>query len=305
MKTKLNVWKHTHHDNSGTAGNWKMLSIRPLLRGAVAFRSIASSVATLADHRTKCKGWMHIMDQLTHAETTGSVRKTASRLGLWSAVLTAACAAVFSAIAIATPARSGPFCATWGCVAYPYTDVAQFIPGDYFWLVPGILLAPIFVVLFACIHSFAPEGKKLFSQIALSFAVVYAVIIIVDYFVQFAVVMPSLQSGEIDGLSLFTQYNPHGFFIAGETLGYLMMSVAFLFAAPLFTGGRAERVIRGLFALSFALAVVSFVGLWLLKNDLVAFEVTVLMINWIVLIISGALLSVVFRQAARHGGAIT
>lgn len=238
-----------------------------------------------------------MVNQVTDAETTDAVRKTARQLGLWSAVLTTVFATVFSTIAIATPARSGPFCAIWGCIAYPYTDVAQFIPGDYFWLVPGILLAPIFVVLFACIHSFAREGKKFFSQIALSFAVVYAVVIIVDYFVQFTVVMPSLQSGELDGLSLFTQYNPHGFFIAGEALGYLMMSVAFLFAAPVFAGGRAERAIRGLFALSFVLAVVSFVGLWLLRNDLVAFEVTVLMINWIVLIVSGVLLSVWFRRA--------
>jgi hypothetical protein len=240
-----------------------------------------------------------MMNSITRTETSESAWKSASRLGLWSAVLTAVFAAVFSAIAIATPARSGPFCASWGCITYPYTDVAQFIPGDYFWLVPGILLAPIFVVLFACIHSLAPEGKKLFSRIALSFAVVYAVVIVVDYFVQFTVVMPSLQSGETNGLSLFTQYNPHGFFIAGEALGYLMMSVAFLFAAPLFAGGRAERAIRGLFALSFVLVVVSFVGLWLLRNDLVAFEVTVLMINWIVLILSGALLSVWFVRTGR------
>jgi hypothetical protein len=129
----------------------------------------------------------------------------------------------------------------------------------------------------------------------------YAVVIVADYLSQLTIVMPSLQSGETAGLSLFTQYNPHGFFIAGEALGYLIMSVAFLFAAPLFAGGRAERAIRWLFTLSFVLAVVSFIGLWLLKNDLIAFEVTILMINWTVLIVSGVLLSIVFRQAARRG----
>jgi predicted tellurium resistance membrane protein TerC len=46
-----------------------------------------------------------------------------------------------------------------------------------------------------------------------------------------------------------------------------------------------------------AFAVVAFVGLALLGHDLVAFEVTVLMINWSVLITSGVLLSVVFRRA--------
>lgn len=241
------------------------------------------------------------MNQVPYAATRDSVRKTASQLGWWSAVLTVIFTVLFSVIAIPTPARSGPFCATWGCIPYPYTNVAQFIPGDYFWLIPAILLAPIFVVLFACIHSFAPEEKKLFSRIALLFAVAYAVVIAVDYFSQLTIVIPSLQSGESAGLSLFTQYNPHGFFIAGEALGYLMMNVAFLFAAPLFSGGRAERALRWLFALSFVLAVVSFVGLWLLKHDLIAFEVTILMINWAVLIISGVLLSIVFRRALRQG----
>jgi hypothetical protein len=201
---------------------------------------------------------------------------------------------------IATPARSGPFCGTiWPCVPAPYVDVAQFIPGDYLWLIPGILLAPIFVVLLASIHAWAPEPQRIFSRIGLAFAVGYAVVISVDYFVQFAVVIPSLQSDETHGLSLFTQYNPHGLFIAGEALGYLMMSTALLFAAPVVAGGRIERAIQWLFVGGFVLAIAALAGFWLVGHDLVAFEVAVLSINWIVLITSGALLNVVFRRAGR------
>lgn len=242
-------------------------------------------------------------NQVSNTDTPASIRKLASQVGLWAAILATICTVVFAVVAIATPARSGPFCATWGCVAYPYTDVAQFIPGDYYWLIPGILVALLFVVLLACIHSFTLEEKKLFSRIALIFAGAYALVIVADYFSQFTIVMPSLQSGETGGLSLFTQYNPHGFFIAGEALGYLLMSIAFLFVAQVFTEGRVERILRWLFTLNFVLAVVAFIGLWLLKNDLVAFEVTILMINWIVLIISGVLLSIVFRKASRSGSA--
>ena len=78
-----------------------------------------------------------------------------------------------------------------------------------------------------------------------------------------------------------------------------MMSVALLFAAPVFAGGKAERAIRGLLVLGFVLAVAAFIVLSLLRHDLVAFEVTVLLINWIVLIVSGALMSIVFRRALR------
>ena len=196
------------------------------------------------------------LDQTVASSTRGS----ATRLGFWTAILTVAVTVVFAAMAIPTPARGGPFCVT-GCVTYPYVDVAQFIPGDYLWLVPGSLFAPTFVVLMACIHASSAEARKTYSRIGLSFAVVYAVVILVDYFLQLAVVAPSLQAGETDGLSLFTQYDPHGFFIALEALGYSMLTFALLFAAPVFTGGPVERVIRWLFGLSFVLMVVAFVGL--------------------------------------------
>jgi hypothetical protein len=76
----------------------------------------------------------------------------------------------------------------------------------------------------------------------------------------------------------------------------LMMSVAFLFAAVVFAGGNLERAIRWLFVASFVIAVGSLVSLSLLGYDIVAFEVTILTINWIVLIVSGALLSVLFKR---------
>ena len=222
------------------------------------------------------------------------------RLGFWSAVLTAVLAVAAFAVGIATPARSGPFC-TGPCITYPYTDVVSFIPGDYLWLVPGFLLALIFVVLMACVHSCASEDRKIFGQLGLSFALIYAVVITTDYFLQFTVVIPSLQTGETAGLSLLTQYNPHGIFIALEGLGYLMMSAAFLAAAPVFSVGRLGRAIRALFIASFVLALGFLFGLSWLKYDFVAFEVAILTINWITLIVSGVLLGLLFKRAERSG----
>ena len=115
---------------------------------------------------------------------------------------------------------------------------------------------------------------------------VYGVVIGVDYFAQFAVVIPSLQAGENKGLSLFTQYNPHGLFIAGEVYGYVAMSLALLFAAAVFAGGRIERAIRRVFVAGFVLAVLAFIAFWIVGGDLIAFEVSLLSINWIVLIAS-------------------
>ncbi len=235
-----------------------------------------------------------------HAMTGESDQGPAIRIGLWASIATVLLTAVFMVMAIATPPRSGPFCGS-ACVAYPYTDVAQYIPQDYLWLYPGFLLAPLLVVLVACIHGYADAAKKIFSRIGLSLAILYAAVIMVDYFIQLTVVVPSLQAGETAGLSLFTQYNPQGIFITFEALGYLLLAAALLFLAPVFQAGRKEQVVRWSFVVGFVLAVFAFGVLPLAGESIVAFEVTVLMIDWVVLIVSGILLVLMFRGAVRAG----
>src|SRR4029079_11977080 len=103
-----------------------------------------------------------------------------------------------------------------------------------------------------------------------------------------------------DGLSLISQYNPHGIFIALEALGYLLMSVAFLFAAPIFAGRDwVERTLHWLFMAGFTLVMGSLITLSLLygHNLEYRFEVAVISIDWLVLIISGILVSIVFNRA--------
>ncbi|MCG3212439.1 MAG: hypothetical protein FOGNACKC_06109 [Anaerolineae bacterium] len=70
-----------------------------------------------------------------YAEAANSAGERVSRLGFWIALLTAGAAAAALGIAITTaPARSGPFCMVelvGSCVTYPYTDVAAFVPTEY------------------------------------------------------------------------------------------------------------------------------------------------------------------------------
>jgi hypothetical protein len=169
---------------------------------------------------------------------------------------------------------------------------------------PGIVLAMTFVVLMACVYNYSQDDKKVFSQIGFSFASISVALIIMDYFIQLTVMQPSLLKGEIEDLSLFSQYNPHGIFIALEDLGYLMMSMSFLFAGLVLVGGKGlERAIGWLFIVSSLVAIGALIGLALLygKDLEYRFEVTVLTINWTVLIAAGALLSVLFKRAERFG----
>ena len=119
---------------------------------------------------------------------------------------------------------------------------------------------------------------------------------------QVSVVPISLISGETEGIPLIIQYNPHGIFIAMEELGYLMMSLSFLFIAPVFAGGsKLESAVKWIFIAGFVLVIISLVFV-LLNSGLDRqdrFEVAVISINWLVLIVNGVLLSLVFRRRLR------
>lgn len=213
-----------------------------------------------------------------------------SRLGFWSAILTAALAAAFFGLGIfASSYTEG--------IKYPYV-LSTIRPIDYVLWWPAFLLAPVFVVLLACIHRQAPHDKKVFSQIGLSFAVIYAGLVLSDFFIQWTVVLPSVLSNETDRLSLFSLCNPHGLFVTLESLGYLMMNAALLFLAAVLDGrNRLERAIRWLFIIGFVLAVGSFSALSLAGYPIVVFEVVAVGINVTVLIVSGVLLSLFFKRA--------
>ncbi len=81
-------------------------------------------------------------------------------------------------------------------------------------MVPATLLALLFVVLMVCIHYYASDDGKMFSHIGVVFAAISATVVSVDYFIQLTVMQPSFLEGETEGLSLLSQYNPHGIFIA-------------------------------------------------------------------------------------------
>jgi len=163
----------------------------------------------------------------------------------------------------------------------------------------AILLVLAYVVLMVALHFYAPRQRKIFSQVGLSFALMASAILAVDYYLQFSVIPMSLTNSETEGLALLIQYNPHGVFLVLEELGYLVMSLSFLFVAFVFTSkSRLESAIRWIFIAGFVLVIVSLAVIsfnyGLDRQD--RFEVAAISIDWLVLIINGVLLSLVFRR---------
>jgi len=221
------------------------------------------------------------------------------RFCFYSAILTSLVTAVTFIIAIFTPPLTGPFCKS-GCFEYPYNEIIERFPRDYLWMYPAILMILLYAFLMAGIHQAASAEKKIYSQVGLLYGIISATVLLIDYFVQVSVIQPSLINGETDGIALLTQFNPHSVFIALEELGYLMMSISFLFMAFVFAGtGSLERFIRWIFISGFGLSVLSFIIISMIYGLLreYLFEVTVITINFLVLIINGVLLGRVFYKA--------
>jgi len=221
-----------------------------------------------------------------------------SQVGFYTAIFTTVITLVTFGFAIIAIPISGANCLE-GCIKYPYLDTVAQFPKDYRWMPLAIIMTLSYLVLMVCIHAYAPQPRKIFGQIGLSFATIAALILLGDYFIQFSVVPISLMSGETEGITLLTQYNAHGIFIALEELGYLMMSLSFLFVVPVFTdNNRIETWVRWIFIVGFVLAIVSLaivsINYGLDRQD--RFEIIVISIDWLVLVVNGILLSILFRR---------
>lgn len=236
-----------------------------------------------------------------HIDRTAT-RRAEARFSFWVAVLTAALAAAALGMAVTTPPRSGPYC-SMSCIAYPYTNAAAFVPRDYLWMYPAALLSVTFVVLVTCVHRHARDDLKSCSLVAVCFASLGAALILSDYVIQIAVVQPSLLDGQVGGLSLFSQYNPHGIFIALEDGGYSLVGLAFLFSGlSLGRLTRLERVARGLLVISGIAVIAVLVSFALIfgKDLEYRFEVIAISIDCLVLVVAGVLLGVLFKRLVRN-----
>lgn len=222
-----------------------------------------------------------------------------NRISFYVALLTTILTLITFGIAVMTPPISGPACPD-DRIEYPYLDITDRFPRDYYWMYFAMVLTLAYVALMACIHQHAAPDRKLFSQIGLAFAIIAAAPLVINYFVQVSVIQPSLLNGETEGIPLWTQYNPHGLFIALEEVGYLVMSVSFLAVAFVFPGANSvEKALRWTLIGACVLTLIALVGIEAAygTDREYRFEIIVITINWFALVVAGGLLSYIFRQA--------
>jgi hypothetical membrane protein len=224
--------------------------------------------------------------------------RNAAKFGFYSSIVLVVLTLITFGFALSAVPISGVLCPE-NCITYPYLDTLSQFPKDYVWMFFAFFQLLAYLIFAVSIDCYSSADRKVTSRVGLTLAILSIAILLVTYFLQFSVVPASLMYNETEGIALITQYNPHGIFIALEELGYLLTSLSFVFVAPLFDGeNNIETTIRWVFIVAFILSFISFIGISL-KYGIVRkdrFEIIVLSIDWLVLIINGLLIAVVFKN---------
>lgn len=162
-----------------------------------------------------------------HAEHVEVRTGTSSRVSQAISILLAisSISALVTALVMAPP-RSGPFCQVSECVTYPYTDAAAYVPNDYVWMYPAIVMCLVFFAWVVSILWRHGVSGSLAGIVAIGLTGMSVITLLLTYGIQLLVMQPALLLGETDSLSAWSQYNPHGLFIALESAGNWLAALA-------------------------------------------------------------------------------
>ena len=225
-------------------------------------------------------------------------RSVSPRMLFWSALTTSALALIAFAVAATTPPRTGPFAAPASLLAYPYAAADRFVPGDFIWMYPALLMVLAYLFLSVCLRERASVRVRTWATFGLSLAITAFTALTIAYFIQIFTIQPALMGHEAADVVALSQYNPHGLFIALENLGYLAMALSLGAFAWTLGETRLERAARWVLAGAavlavLALALMSFAyGIGLEYR----FEVAIITIDYFALILGGALIAASSRR---------
>ncbi len=122
-----------------------------------------------------------------------------------------------------------------GVLTYPYDEILIFT----FSL---SIVIPFLLVMLA-LHYATPDHKKIWTQAALIFTIIYAVFVIANYVVQLATVIPMTVKGNGDAVKILSQ-TPHSMFWDYDAIGYIFMGLAMLFASIIFERTGFQKWVR-------------------------------------------------------------
>ncbi len=108
-----------------------------------------------------------------------------------------------------------------------------------------LLFGPLFLVFISSFYDYAKEEHRFYLSMSRLFALGFAVLSSIGYFVQLSAVRLNILHGQTTGLENFLQANPNSIMTAITMLGWtLFLGLSSFFIIPIFKEKGAARVIK-------------------------------------------------------------
>jgi hypothetical protein len=172
------------------------------------------------------------------------ISKATIKLGYWTAL----------GIAVAFSIYTAGYVTILAAYRIPqWTDTTSFaasINQPWFLLfticqVMAFIVAPLYALLVNCLHEYARPEQKILARASSSFAIIFATLSSIHYFVQFGTIRQGMLAGNLQGLEQFIQLNPGSVIASINLLGWtLFLGISSWLIAPVFAGNGVQRVIK-------------------------------------------------------------
>lgn len=163
------------------------------------------------------------------------MNKTIYKIGFWSGLVAFVSALAFVIVQLLQVV---------GVVSFPVDEILIYVT--------SLCIVIPFVLEILALHYATSDDKKIYSNAALVFSIIYAVFVTSNYVVQLATVIPMQLNGNLEEVQVLKQ-TPHSLFWDFDAIGYICMGFATLFAVPVFEKHGFQKWVR-IFFLANALA---------------------------------------------------
>lgn len=134
-----------------------------------------------------------------------------------------------------------------------------------------LITGPAYVLLINGFYNIVSEKNRALVRISLSFALAFAVLSCLNYFVQLSAVRLNIEHGQTEGLEMFIQANPNSVITAANMLGWtLFLGLSSLFIFPVFQNTKLQRIIKIAFIVNGISCLLAGTG-YVLQIDIVTF----------------------------------
>ncbi len=134
-----------------------------------------------------------------------------------------------------------------------------------------LIFGPVYVILIHSFYDFTPERKKGLIRLSLLFALGFAVLSGMNYFVQLSAVRLNLLHGQTRGLEYFVQANPLSVLTSIDMTGWtLFLGLSSFFIFPVFGHNGSDNILRVAFLVNGISCMLGGVG-YMLQIDILTF----------------------------------